>query len=389
MGAPPAGLPAARQENPTVDHFKTIFLRMPADAIGSLNWREIAETFAITLAAILSSLLVFGAFMYAFKGVWPGDLYYWMFRGGFGTKSSIQDTLTKAAPLILTALCTALPARVGYIIIGAEGALVLGGLAAVGAGLALDGSPVIVIQIGMALGGMIVGGAAIALVGGLRHARGVNETISSLLFTYIAIGIFNYLVEGPMRDPASLNKPSTYAIPAEAMMERMFGYSVHWGLAFGLAFCVVTYVIMYRTTFGFSAGMVGGNVRAAQGAGLPAGRIVLITCAMAGAAAGLAGMVEVAGVHSQASASLIAGYGFVGILVSFIARHHPLAIPPVAILFGGLGASSGVLQRWLELNDASVKWLMGILFVTILLFETLYRRWRIFLPREVREAMAR
>ena len=156
-----------------------------------------------------------------------------------------------------------------------------------------------------------------------------------------------------------------------------------------LILLIISYVIMYRTTFGFSVGMVGGNVRAAQAAGLPAGRIVLITCAMAGAAAGLAGMVEVAGVHSQASASLIANYGFVGILVSFIARHHPLAIPPVAILFGGLGASSGVLQRWLELNDASVKWLMGILFVTILLFETLYRRWRIFLPREVREAMAR
>lgn len=372
-----------------MDRIKTLFLRMPADAMESVNWREIAETFAITLAAILSSLLVFGAFMYAFKGVWPGDLYYWMFKGGFGSKSSIQDTLTKAAPLILTALCTALPARTGLIIIGAEGALVLGGLAAVGAGIALDGSPVLVIQIGMAVASMAVGGAAIALVGGLRHARGVNETISSLLLTYIAIGIFNYLVEGPMRDPASLNKPSTYAIPAEAMMERMFGYSVHWGLAFGLAFCVIAYVIMYRTTFGFSAGMVGGNVRAAQGAGLPAGRIVLITCAMAGAAAGLAGMVEVAGVHGQASASLIAGYGFVGILVSFVARHHPLAIPPVAILFGGLGASSGVLQRWLELNDASVRWLMGILFVTILLFETFYRRWRIFLPREVREAMAR
>jgi general nucleoside transport system permease protein len=382
-------LPAARQEDTSVDRFKTIFLRAPADAVGSLNWREIAETFAITLAAILSSLLAFGVFIYACKGVWPGDLFYWMYKGGFGSKSSIYDTLTKAAPLILTALCTALPARVGLIIIGAEGALILGGLAAVGAGLALADSPVFVIQIGMALAGMLVGGVAIAAIGGLRHARGVNETISSLLFTYIAIGLFNYLVEGPMRDPASLNKPSTYAIPADAMMEKMFGYPVHWGLAFGLVFCVISYVIMYRSTFGFAAGMVGGNVRAAQAAGLPAGQIVLITCAMAGAAAGLAGMVEVAGVHSQANGSLIAGYGFIGILVSFIARHHPLAIPPVAILFGGLGASSGVLQRQLELNDASVKVLMGMLFVTILLFETLYRRWRIFLPREVREAMAR
>jgi simple sugar transport system permease protein len=146
---------------------------------------------------------------------------------------------------------------------------------------------------------------------------------------------------------------------------------------------------MYRTTFGFAAGMVGGNVRAAQAAGLPAGRIILITCALAGAAAGLAGMVEVAAVHNQASASLIAGYGFTGILVSFLARHHPLGIVPVAILFGGLSASGGLLQRRLNLPDASIVWLQGTLFVMILLFETFYRRWRIFLPREVREAMAR
>ena len=372
-----------------MNRFKTLIVLPVGDAFQSVNWREIAETLTITLGAIVSALLAFGAFMYAFKGVWPADLYYWMFKGAFGSKYSIQDTLTRAAPLILTALCTALPARVGLIIIGAEGALVLGGLAAVGAGLALEGAPVLVIQVGMALSGMLVGGAAIAAIGGLRHARGVNETISSLLFTYIAIGLFNFLVEGPMRDPASLNKPSTYAIPANAMMERMFGYDVHWGIAFGLIFCLISYVIMYRTTFGFAAGMVGGNVRAAQAAGLPAGWIIVITCALGGAAAGLAGMVEVAGVHSQASASLIANYGFIGILVSFIARHHPLAIPPVAILFGGLGASSGVLQRWLELSDASVKVLMGILFVTILLFETFYRRWRIFLPREVQGAMAR
>jgi general nucleoside transport system permease protein len=346
-----------------------------------MNWRGISEKFTITLAAILSALVLFGLFILAFKGVWPNDLYHWMYVGGFGTTFSWRYTLTNAAPLILTALCTALPARVGLIIIGGEGALVLGGLAAVSAGLALQDAPVMVVQIGMALAGMIAGGATIALVGGLRHFRGVNETIASLLVTYIAIGVFNYLVEGPMRDPASLNKPSTFAIPAAAMMDKMFGYDLHWGLAFGVLFCIVSYVLMYRTTFGFAAGMVGGNVRAAQASGLPA--------ALGGAAAGLAGMVEVAGVHGQANASLIVGYGFAGILVSFIARHHPLAIIPVAILFGSLRAASGVLQRRLDLNEASVQVLMGMLFITILLFETLYRRWRIFLPPEVREAVAR
>ena len=354
-----------------------------------MRWREITETLAITLAAILTALLLFGAYLWIDRGVAPRDLYYWMYIGSFGTAFSWQNTLSRAAPLILTALCTALPARVGLIVIGGEGALMLGGLAAVAAGLALHGVPPVVGQLGMAAAGMVAGGTLIACVGLLRHLRGVNATISSLLATYVAISIFSYLVEGPMRDPSTLNKPSTYPIPTEFAIGRMFGFDVHWGLAFGLIACVVSYVLLYRTTFGFSAGMVGGNVNAAQAAGLHAGRIMVLTCALGGAAAGLAGMVEIAAVQNQANASLNAFYGFTGILVSFMARHHPLGIPFVAVLFGGLSAANGLLQRRLGLPDASIFCLQGTLFVTILSFETLYRRFRIFMPREVREAMAR
>lgn len=354
-----------------------------------MRWREIAETFAITLAAMLSALLLFSSYLWIDRGVAPRDLFYWMYIGSFGTTFSWQNTLSRAAPLILTALCTALPARVGLIVIGGEGALMLGGLAAVAAGLALQGAPALVGQVGMAAAGMAAGGALIAGVGLLRHLRGVNETISSLLVTYVAISLFSFLVEGPMRDPATLNKPSTYAIPTAFAIGKMFGFDIHWGLAFGVVACVLSYLLMYRTTFGFSAGMVGGNVRAAQASGLPAGRIILITCALGGAAAGLAGMVEIAAVHNQANASLNAFYGFTGILVAFMARQHPLGILPVAVLFGGLSAAGGLLQRRLQLPDASILWLQGTLFVMILLFETLYRRFRIFMPREIREAVAR
>lgn len=351
-----------------------------------MNGRSLGETLAITLAALLASLLLFGAFMAAFAWVSPSELYYWMFVGGFGTKFSWQNTLTRAAPLILTALCTALPARLGLIVIGGEGALVLGGLAAAGTGLLLQSLSPLATQAGMAVAGMLAGGLLIALCGALRYWRGVNATISSLLLTYVAIGLFNFLVEGPMRDPASLNKPSTYPIPQGAMLGSMFGLEVHWGLAFGLVACVLAYVLMDHTTFGFAARMCGGNVSAAQAAGLPVGRLILVTCFLGGAAAGLAGMVEIAAVHRQANAALIAGYGFTGILVSFIARHHPLGIIPAAVLFGGLSASSGILQRRLQLPDASVQVLMGIIFVMILLFETLYGRLRVFQPLELREA---
>ncbi len=356
-----------------------------------MNWRGLLESLTITLAAIASSLLLFGLFLWAYnlwannKTVSPLDLYGAIYQGGFGHRTQIMKALTKAAPLILTALCTALPARLGLVIIGGEGALVAGGLAAAVVVLSLGGLPTPLPFAGMALAGMVAGGAVIALAGALRHWRGVNATISSLLFAYVVIGVFTFLVEGPLKDPASTNTPSTHPIPASAVLGKMPGLDVHWGLAFGVVACVLAWLLLDHTTFGFATRMAGGNVRAAQVAGLPVGRLVLITCFLAGAAAGLAGAVEIAAVQKQANANLIVGYGYTGILVSFIARHHPLGILPVALLFGGLKASSDVLQYRLGLPDASVDVLAGTTFVVILLFETLYGRFNFFQPRELRE----
>jgi simple sugar transport system permease protein len=113
------------------------------------------------------------------------------------------------------------------------------------------------------------------------------------------------------------------------------------------------------------------------------GRLIIVCCAIAGACAGLAGMIEVAAVHGRANASLVAGYGYAGILVAFLARHNPLAIIPVAILLGGITASGGLIQRRMDLPDATVLVLQGIIFIVILLSETVYGRLRIFQPNEV------
>lgn len=335
----------------------------------------------VPAGAIVVSLVLFGLFV-ATVGVDPIEVYDLMYTGAFGSWFSWQNTLLRAAPLMLTALCTALPAQLGLVIIGGEGALALGGLAAAATGLALDGAPVIVVQLAMAIAAMLVGGVLIGCAGYLRHARGVNETIASLLLTYIAIALLNQMVEGPLKDPASLNKPSTAPLADAYMVGTMPGMDVHWGFAFGVVFAALAWVLVKRTTFGFAARMVGGNPRAARMAGLPVGALLIGTTVLAGMAAGLAGMVEVAAVHGRANASLIAGYGFTGILVAFLARHNPLAIIPVAILMGGIGASGGLLQRRVGLPDASVLVLQGIIFVTLLASESLQGRIRLFQPKE-------
>jgi general nucleoside transport system permease protein len=336
-----------------------------------------AEIVAIPTLALAAALVLFGIFVALF-GKNPLDLYFYMYQGAFGTWFSWQNTLTRAAPLILTALCTALPAQLGMVIIGGEGALLMGALAATSAALALPGAPPFAVQVAMAAAGMIAGGLWIALSGALRQYRGVNETISSLLLVYVALALLNHLVEGPMRDPTGLNKPSTSEIGAANMIGTIPGTDVHWGFAFGIVAAVLAYVLIYHTVFGFAARVAGGNIRAAKVVGLNVSRLILIICFLAGAAAGLAGMVEVAAVQGRTNANLAAGYGFTGILVAFLARHNPLAIIPVAILLGGIGASGGLLQRRLGLPDASVLVLQGMIFIAVLASDSLYGRLPIF-----------
>jgi general nucleoside transport system permease protein len=331
------------------------------------------EYILIPGAALVGALIVFGIFVALF-GKNPLDLYFYMYQGAFGTWFSWQNTLTRAAPLILTALCTALPAQLGMVIIGGEGALLIGALAATSMALAMPGAPPLAVQIAMAGAGMAAGGLWIVLSGALRQYRGVNETISSLLLVYIGLAILNHLVEGAMRDPSSLNKPSTREIGAANMIGTIPGTDVHWGLVFGLIAAVASYVLIYHTVFGFAARVAGGNIRAAKIVGLSVGKLVLTICFLAGAAAGLAGMVEVAAVQGRTNANLAAGYGFTGILVAFLARQNPLAIIPVAVLLGGISASGGLLQRRLGLPDASVMVLQGIIFVFVLASDALYGR---------------
>jgi len=331
----------------------------------------------IPTLAVVVTMILFGIFVTLYHCD-PVQTYALMYKGAFASSFSWGNTLERAAPLMLTALCTALPARIGLVIIGGEGAFVLGGLGAAAVGTWMTQEPLWLALVAMSLAGMVVGGVWIALAGVLRTYRGVNETISSLLLNYIAIALLNQIVEGVLRDPASLNKPSTIPLPDERMLPVMFGSEVHWSFGFGVIACVLCWILMNRSRFGFAASMLGGNARAAQLNGLSIGRLVLITCVVAGGAAGLAGAFEVSGEQGCASASLAAGYGYTGILVAFLARQQPLAIIPISVVLGGIVASGGLLQRREHLPDASVKVLEGMLFLSILASETLYGRWRWF-----------
>jgi general nucleoside transport system permease protein len=263
------------------------------------------------------------------------------------------------------------------------GALVIGGLSATMVGLQMPSASPLTVQIVMALVGMVAGGLWLASCGALKYYRGVNETISSLMMNYIAIAILNQAINTWIRDPSSLNKPASYPIPDEQMLQPLGDTTIHWGLVFGLVACLVAWLLLSQTTLGFQIRTIGGNLRAAQIAGIPVGGITLITCFLAGACPGLAGMVEVAAIHGRANESLNAWYGYSGILVAFLARHNPLGCILISTLLGGLLASGGILQRDQHLPDAAIMVFQGLVFLVILFSESLYGQWKLFREKEV------
>jgi len=342
--------------------------------------RRSAEALLAPVVALVGAAALFSVFL-LFLDASPLEFLELVWTGAFGSWFSIQNTLQRASPLLLTALCVALPGQLGLVVIGGEAAVVLGGLAATIVALPLVNTAPVVVWAAMALAGSAMGAIWIGISGWLRARLNVNETIASLVLAYVGLALFNHFVEFVWRDPTSLNKPSTYGIGDENMLDTVPWLEIHPGLPVGILACVLCWVLIYRTSTGFASRVTGGNIRAAQLQGLPVNKLILLACAIGGACAGLAGAIDVAAEYGRANASLNAGCGYTGILIAFLARFNPLAIMPMALLLGGLGAAGGLLQRRMGLPDATIQVLQGLIFVSILASDTLYGRFRWFQPR--------
>lgn len=321
----------------------------------------------LALAAVTTAALVWTV-LAAASGVPPAAALGGLFAGALGSLFALEQTLRAAAPLLLTGLCVALPARAGLVVIGGEGALVLGGLAAAVAAAAV---PAPFALVALLTGGMAAGAVWLGACAWLRTARGVNEAVSSLMLNYVAIALLNHFVEGPLRDPSSLDRPATAQIPEQAVIGAIGGTSLHWGLVAGAALCVVWQFFISRTVPGLVVRYCGGNARAAAVAGLPVAAAAVAMAALGGAMAGLAGAFEVGAAQMRASAGLVLGYGYAGILVAALARGNLLALIPCAVLVGAIEAGGGLLQRRYGAPAASAEMLHGLIFIALVASEAL------------------
>lgn len=294
-------------------------------------------------AATVVVALGIAALAIAALGYPPDDALLALAFGAFGDGAAWTATLLKTAPLLLCGLAVTLAFRCGAWNIGAEGQLLAGALGATAVATRLAPSAPAALLLPATLAAGALGGAAFAaLAGWLRARRNVSEVIATILLNFVAIQLVAFAVQGPLQESAHAY-PQSDALPAAARLPA-FG-RLHAGVAIALLLAPATAWALFRTPLGFRLRAVGLSPLAARFAGIDPERHVMVSLVLGGALAGIAGAGEVSGVTGRLYEGLSAGYGYTAIAVALLARLQPLGVVPAALLFGGLEAGAGTMQR--------------------------------------------
>lgn len=364
----------------------------------------------LPLLAVVGALMI-GAVILLLLNTSPFEAYQVLLTGGFTSKNGLADTLVKAIPLLLVGLGIVIAFRASVINIGAEGQIIAGALLttflALQLGEVMPGFLVIIICL---LAGTLMGGVWGAIPGYLKAKLGVNEILSTVMMNQIAIQIGFYLLRGPMMDPAELEAgtniphsarlPKTTDLPRFTDIAKWLGFSdsakdlgltgfwgelygllveptrLHLGLIIALVMGILVYIFLWRTTIGYRIRAVGLNPHAARYAGISVPRYMVLSLGLSGAFAGLAGAVEILGLHHRMfePTAVSAGYGFTGIVAALFGKLHPLGAIPSSILFGGLLVGGDKMQRAVQIPQVLVTALLGLVVLFVVSIEIWSRR---------------
>lgn len=336
----------------------------------------------LPVVAVLAALAV-GAIILLMLGANPVTAYGALLEGAFGSGNAVAETIVKATPLLLVGLGICIAFRGNVINIGGEGQMVVGALLGTLVGLSLTNWPGWVV-VPLALIAGFAGGAIWGGIPGVLKAYfGVNEILSTVMMNAIAVQAMNYLLRGPMIDPAQMELasriPQTAALPQAFRLPRLVPTRLHLGTAIAVVLAVVVYILLWRTTLGYRIRAVGENPDASRYGGIHVNRHVVVALLLSGAFAGLAGAVQVFGLNyrmiTDGSATGFTGSaGFNGIVAALFGQLHPLGTIPASFLFGALLVGANKLQRAMQVPSAFIIALNGLVVVFVVSSEIWRRR---------------
>ena len=331
-----------------------------------------ARAVLIRLAAGGAAVLL-AALPVAVAGAPVGRAYALMLEGALGSVFALSETLTRAAPLILTGLAAAVAFRARLWNIGAEGQLYAGALAVAWLGTgALEVGP---LTLPLVMGAAAAAGAALMLgPAWLKVRLGADEVVTTLLLNFVVLLFVQMMLEGPLQDPLGMGWPQSPPVAEAAELPGLAPRTrLHAGLLVGLALAPLVAFVVRRTVFGFELRAVGDNPAAARFAGIRTGRTLLLVGALSGALAGLAGAGEVAGLKGYLTADISPGFGYAGIVVAMLAGLSPLGCVAAAVFVAAVYVGADSMSRTLGVSSYLADLVVAMALVAILLGEAAAR----------------
>ena len=332
----------------------------------------------VSLAALIGALLIGAVFILLAKSD-PVRAYKVMLTGPFSSSFGLTETLVRTTPLLLTGLGIIISFRSGVLNIGGEGQILIGAIAAAGVALKLESLPSVVLFPLVLLSGAAAGGIWGGIAGFLKARLNVNEILSTVMLNQIAAQLYLLLIRGILIDPQEVaygtGVPQTALVPSAVWLSRLIpGTRLNTGFVLALVLAVAVYVLLMKTTVGYRLRAVGAGPEAAKYAGINVPFYMVLSMFLAGAMAGLAGTVEVLGVHHRALEDISAGYGFSAIVAALFGRLHPIGVIPASILFGALILGADMMQRAVSIPAAIVMVIQGFIILFVVGSDIFIRR---------------
>lgn len=317
----------------------------------------------ILLALLLS--MICAAALIALSGHDPLAAFAAIARGAAGSEHQIGASLNRSTPYLVAGVGVALCFRGGVINIGAEGQIAVGGAGAAATALAFSAAPAPVAIVAALLGGALAGAAWAGVATAIHLGRRVHEVLATLLLNFVALLLVQQLLAGPLGQFGAgfLQSP---LMPRSTWLPRLPGFDAHPGFVIAVVAAAVCSFVLWRTPFGFALRVAGSSRLAAAYAGFSLARLTWGAMLAAGALAGLAGGIEVLGVHRRLIEGFSLGFGFKAVTVALLGAMEPLAVVPAALFVGLLESGSLAMQRQIGVPSALVTVIEGLTMLFVL-----------------------
>jgi simple sugar transport system permease protein len=336
----------------------------------SNSWLNLGLGLLPVILALLVTVL-----MLLIVGAPPLDVYARMLDGAFGDPQRTADVVAAWVPLTLSALGLLITFKAGLWNIGIEGQIILGAIGATWVVQTFPGLPAIAMLPAMIIASLVFGACWGARAGVLKTYGNVHEIFGGMGLNFVAVGLTNYLIFGPWKQPGRATASGTEPFPDTAFLPTLDPLRVS-PIAVVMTLVVLTliFLALRGTTWGLQLRAIGKNIRAAYLLGIETRRQMLTAFALAGACAGLAGAVQAMVTYHRLIPSISSGYGYLAILVALLAGFHALWVAPIALFFAALSLGSRTLQLNLQLDSSLGGVIQGVLVLLVLLTQGLRSR---------------